>query len=258
MNQLQTANPTALVPLSNHLKTICTRLPPVEALLIQRKYSAPAIGKLQPLQRMATGKHLLIQVCVITGWSLPKNSDPKVEEHLQNALFDQMAKYLLEMWPTLNHEEIEHAFRTKSSNVKDWGKAINLSLFTEVLEPYMVERKAASEREDAMAAKIESEAKQLPAEKMTPNELLRTAYEIWQGMKNWEFIMVGAWDAIKELKLFPLTIEEQKNYLSAAKAIAAQKEDKNPNEFKGEDKDWWIKNTAGKLATNKYFESLKK
>lgn len=256
MNQLQSDNQTALAPLSSHLKKICTRLPPVEALLIQRKYSAPAIGKLTPLQRMATGKHILIQVCVITGWNLPKSSDPKVEEHLQNALFDQMAKYLLEMWPTLNHEEIEYAFRTKSSNVKDWGKAINLSLFTEVLEPYLIERKAASEREAQAALKLENENSDLPF-KMSNEELIETAFQIWQGMKNWEFIMVGAWDAIKAEKLFPLTKEEQLKYLSASKAIAAQKEDKDRDFFKGIDKDFWLKCTAGKLATNKYFETLK-
>lgn len=203
---------------------------------------------LTPDELTATGQMLCIRIATITGWILPNENI--------DVLFDQLAKYLVEMYPTLNHEEIEHAFRTKSSNVKDWGKNLNLSLFTEVLEPYLIERKAASEREAQTALKLENQNSDLPF-KMSNEELIDTAFQIWQGMKNWEFIMVGAWDAIKAEKLFPLTKEEQLKYLSAAKAIAAQKEDKDRDFFKGIDKDFWLKCTAGKLATNKYFESLK-
>jgi hypothetical protein len=199
---------------------------------------------------IATGQMLCLRIASITGWTLPN-------ENLE-ILFDQLAKYLVEMFPTLNHEEIEYAFRTKSSNVKDWGKNLNLSLFTEVLEPYLIERKAASEKEAQQAAKLDLEKNIIPQKKMDNKELIETAYKIWQGMKNWEFIMVGAWQAIKEEKLFPLTKDEQHYYLSAAWAISVQKEEKDPDFFFNIDKESWLRYTAGKLATNKYFESLKK
>jgi hypothetical protein len=202
---------------------------------------------LTPDELISTGQMLCIRIATITGWILPN-------ENLE-VLFDQLAKYLVEMYPTLNHEEIEYAFRTKSSNVKDWGKNLNLSLFTDVLEPYLIERKQASEIEAQTALKLENKNSDLPF-KMDNKELIETAFEIWKGMNNWEFIMVGAWDAIKAEKLFPLTIEEQKNYLSAAKAIAKQKEEKDADFFFNIDKESWLKYTAGKLATNKYFETL--
>ena len=193
----------------------------------------------------------MIRVCIITGWQLPNDKE------MQEILFNQLGKYLIEKWPTLNREEIMYAFRNKSSHVKDWGKNVNLSLFTEVLEPYLIERKAASEREATIALKLENEKTDLPF-KMTNKELIETAFDIWKGMKNWEFIMVGAWDAIKAEKLFPLTHDEQMNYLKAAKAIATQKEEKDSDFFFNIDKESWLKYTAGKLATNKYFETLNK
>jgi len=219
-------------------------------MLIQRKYSAPPMRDLTHKERLATGQMLCLKIEALTGWVIPsENAD---------ILFDQLAKYLVEMFPTLNHEEIEYAFRTKSSNVKDWGKNLNLSLFTDVLEPYLIERKAASEKEAQQAAKLDLEKNIIPQKKMDNKELIETAYKIWQGMKNWEFIMVGAWDAIKAEKLFPLTKEDQLGYLKAAKIIATQKEEKDADFFFNIDKESWLRYTAGKLATNKYFESLKK
>jgi len=41
-------------------------------------------------------------------------------------------------------DEIEYAFRQSGTTVRDWGKAMNLSLIDEVLIPYLGERKILS------------------------------------------------------------------------------------------------------------------
>jgi len=218
-------------------------------MIIQRKYAALPMCKLTPEQVKMTGKALCVRVSILTGWAIPP------EPQLQNILYDQLSKYLVEMWPTLNHEEIEYAFRTKSSNVKDWGKSMNLGLFTEVLEPYMAERKQASIIEAQMASKIENEKKQLPMPEMTNKERIAEAYEIWKGMKSWEYILSGTYQALKMEGLVKLSMEDQEAYMRTAKTIANQKEDKDREYFRDLDKDEWLKNTCRKLAVNKYFEN---
>lgn len=102
------------------------------------------VGRLEPIQILATAKSLLARITVITGWT--------IETSTANILYDQFAKFLNERYPTLNSEEIEYAVRNKSTTVKDWGKSINLSLIAEVLDPYLIERKQASEIEAQTAS----------------------------------------------------------------------------------------------------------
>lgn len=221
----------------------------MESLIIQRKYSAKAVRALSPIELEATCKALGIRIAIITGWQLPEPAHQRI-------FWEQLAKYLLEQYPTLNHEEIEYAFRTKSSNVKDWGKSMNLSLFTEVLDPYTTERKAASIIEAQEAAKIESQAKELPMAEMSDDERIETAFQIWKHNKNWEFIFQGTYQSLFNIKKIQLSEDDRAAYMAAAKAIANQKEDKDREYFSQLNKPEWLKNTARKLAVAKYFVGL--
>lgn len=86
---------------------------------------------------MMWGKTLLLKIHVITGWTIP-------DSDLLVILVDQFQKKLVESYPDMNTDEIEYAFRQSGTTVKDWGKAMNLSLIDEVLLPYLGERKILS------------------------------------------------------------------------------------------------------------------
>lgn len=85
----------------------------------------------------AWGNALLLKIHVITGWVIP-------EKELLSILIDQFQKKLIENYPDMNVDEIEFAFRQSGTTVKDWGKAMNLSLIDEVLIPYLDQRKTLS------------------------------------------------------------------------------------------------------------------
>lgn len=86
---------------------------------------------------MMWGKTLLLKIHVITGWTIP-------DSDLLVILVDQFQKKLVESYHDMNTDEIEYAFRQSGTTVKDWGKAMNLSLIDEVLLPYLGERKMLS------------------------------------------------------------------------------------------------------------------
>lgn len=88
----------------------------------------------------------MVKVHVITGWVLP-------EKDLLHIFVDQFTKKLLEEYAHLNVDEIEYAFRSIGTSVKDWGKSMNLTLIDEVLRPYVSQRFEASRLEEIQKAK---------------------------------------------------------------------------------------------------------
>jgi hypothetical protein len=76
---------------------------------------------------------LLLKIHAITGWTIP-------EKKILAILVDQFRKKILESYPTCNPDEIEFAFRSEGTKVKDWGKSMNLSLIDEVMIPYLSKR----------------------------------------------------------------------------------------------------------------------
>jgi len=89
---------------------------------------------------------LLAKIHVITGWIVPENE-------LMNILVDQFEKKLYESYPTVNPDEVEFAFRTEGTKVKDWGKSMNLSLIDEVMYPYLSKRFELSKLEEQVKTK---------------------------------------------------------------------------------------------------------
>lgn len=90
-------------------------------------------GKMTPDEVAGYSRATMIKIALITGWSLPEGKH-------QDILLDQFAKKMLESYPKVNPEEVEYAFRTEGTTVKDWGKQMNLSLIDEVMIPYSEKR----------------------------------------------------------------------------------------------------------------------
>lgn len=93
-------------------------------------------------------KSLLLKIHVITGWTIPA-------DELLIILVDQFTKKLCESYQDMNPEEIEYAFRQYGTSVKDWGKAMNLSLMDQVLPQYLAERKRISHEIEERVQPIE-------------------------------------------------------------------------------------------------------
>lgn len=105
--------------------------------VIELKYKSRQIGTMTDQEVTVWGKTLLLKIHVITGWTIP-------DTDLLIILVDQFQKKLVESYPDMNPDEIEYAFRQCGTTVKDWGKAMNLSLIDQVLIPYLDERKRLS------------------------------------------------------------------------------------------------------------------
>jgi hypothetical protein len=117
-----------------------------EEMLIRLKYAAPQIGAMRGQEITNWSMALLLKIHVITGWVIPANQ-------LMNILVDQFEKKLTEDYSMLNTEEIEYAFRSGGTQVKDWGKEMNLNLIDQVLTPYVSKRLLASANEEQKKSK---------------------------------------------------------------------------------------------------------
>lgn len=118
-------------------KQIFPALPDPDQKVIKLKYQSKQIGLMTEQEVGLWSKTLLLKIHVITGWTIP-------DSDLLIILVDQFQKKLIESYPNMNADEIEYAFRQSGTTVKDWGKAMNLSLIDEVLIPYLDERKRLS------------------------------------------------------------------------------------------------------------------
>jgi hypothetical protein len=66
---------------------------------------------------------------------------------------DEFSQKVVESYPDVTKEEICFAFRSGASQVKEWGKALNIGLIDEVMIPYLEKRREIS--------KIEEQKKQI-------------------------------------------------------------------------------------------------
>lgn len=95
--------------------------------------AAPPIYNLDPVQRLTAIKYLILEISVITGWPVP-------QAEVKNILVKEFENLLMESFPLINVQEIGLAFRKYGTRIKDWGKEMNLSLITAVLDSYWEER----------------------------------------------------------------------------------------------------------------------
>ena len=99
-----------------------------ETQMIRLKYSCKRIFEMNEQELYLQAKKTLLQIYVITGWTMPSGE-------IKTILEDQFQKKLLEEYGNLNINEIEHAFRKIGTAVEDWGKEMNLNLVDKVLKP---------------------------------------------------------------------------------------------------------------------------
>ncbi len=124
------------------------QLTPEENQLLRIKYSGVLIGKMSEQQVAVTSGALLFKIHAITGWIIP-------QENVLAIFVDQFTKKLIESYPNCNTDEIEYAFRTHGSAVKDWGKQMNLSLIDEVMGIYLERRLAVSRFEESQKKPVQ-------------------------------------------------------------------------------------------------------
>lgn len=119
------------------------KLHPDESKIIELKYSGKTFGIMDDTERWNAAQALLVKIHAITGWSIPVSD-------LMNVLIDQFQQKLTEGYKNLTVNEVEYAFRNKGNDITDWGKAMNLSLFDEVMIPYLEKRFELSRVEESL------------------------------------------------------------------------------------------------------------
>lgn len=118
---------------------------PEEKKALSLKYMLPRISETAAIDIPRHAKGLLFRLHTITGWKLPE------DELFLNTLVSEFTQYLVERCGDLNPEEIAHAFRNYSLEVKDWGKSMNLSLIDEPIREYRIKRRELSAIEERAA-----------------------------------------------------------------------------------------------------------
>jgi len=189
------------------LQILKAKLPQEEQKILEKKYAAQRFGLMTDDERFLSAKVLLLKISTITGWTLPISE-------LQDILIDQFQKTLVEKYANVNIEEIEYAFRKRDLDIKDWGKALNLSLVDEILLPYLETRFEIS--------KVE-EQKKLPTE-ITKKELTDEEWNEWiEDIKKYplELIPIPCYEYLLRTGKINPTTKEKKDYMNKAMPIYA-------------------------------------
>lgn len=215
MQQIQTAlqKSTNEIQVSqNSEQRLMQSLTPEEKAMIQLKYKSPAFGIMNKQQLIFNAKTLLTKISVVTGWLIP-------EDNL-DVLVDAFTKKLILSYPTVNADEVYHAFIIGAAQVKDWGKNLNIGLIDEVMIPYLNNRFELS--------RIEEQKKQLP-ESVSPfkdrdGEMTDWLRIVWENVKsskitNPELIPEQIYTWLDEKGLVKTSKNEKWGYLNKAIAI---------------------------------------
>lgn len=121
---------------------------PSEARMLELKYTGKRIAQMESDELNLSTRKMLINISVITGWTLPPN------EVYLNLFVDQLLQKMKEAYGSITEAEIEYAFRNKPSDVKDWGKPINLAMIDDVIRPFLQQRFELSEQEQQFSNQL--------------------------------------------------------------------------------------------------------
>lgn len=152
-----------------HLQQKQASLSKDEQQLLAVKYEKPPIAKMTDDELILHTQGIMFKVHVITGWEIPD------DEFYVSVLKDQLFKKLKEDYAHVSVSEIEYAFRTYGTSVKDWGKSMNLKLFDEVMNMYLTARKVINEYEERLAPA-------LPQAPPSPTEILNMKRELVESL----------------------------------------------------------------------------
>lgn len=183
---------------------------PSESKVIRLKYAALPFGKQTEEQRTLSAFQILLKINTITGWSIP------TKEEYMDILVDQFQKKLDEKYRNMNEQEIEYAFRNRGLEIKDWGKALNLTMIDDVLLPYLEQRFDLSRTEEVIASKImmQIEDKVKEEEKMTPEDW----HNLICSTRKYPFDVIPTmvYDHLCEIGMITLTIVQKNDYMAKA------------------------------------------
>ena len=193
--------------LTSYSTSLSKTLTAAESEIIGLKYRSQRFGKMKESDRLNWSMALLIKIHVITGWVVPDK-----QEYL-NILNDQLQKKLSESYATVNADEVEYAFRNFGTSVKDWGKAMNLSMIDEVLAPYLQRRSELSKIEEDQKKELPA-----PAETLTDKTMQDWLNEVRLTIEksSADMMPVMLYDWACEKGIIRLTTAEKMDWLAKA------------------------------------------
>ncbi len=127
--------------------------------MIEMKYAGKTFSKMTEEERWFTAQTLILKIHAIKGWTIPISE-------MMDILIDQFQKKLTESYANVTFQEVEYAFRNSGLEIKDWGKAMNLSLIDEVMIPYLEKRFEVSKMEEHIRKPVQIDEKK----ELTPEE----------------------------------------------------------------------------------------
>lgn len=192
---------------NNSLQRLSKNITSEERRVIELKYSGKRFGLMDENERFSVAEILLLKISTITGWTLPISE-------LMDILTDQFQKVLIEKYTNTNISEFEYAFRNKGIEIKDWGKAMNLSLIDEIMIPYLEHRFEISRQEESQKSKpMEIENKQPVSDEEYAQWLMD-----WKSMPeiNIDLIPLPFYDFLTNKNIIALTSKEKWEYTEKA------------------------------------------
>lgn len=151
---------------------------------------------------------LVFKINVVTGWAVPE-----LEEQ-RRVLYDQFQKKLIEDYSSLNMDEIEYAIRSYGTKIKDWGKAINLSMVEEVLTAFIAHRAQVRRLEESH---LQKELPTAQAEPLNWPEYLETVKSTFLKTKIPGLIPAEIYHHLVQEKEIDLTVEEKRSLFERMK-----------------------------------------
>lgn len=191
---------------TNYLTNLNNKLLPNETKILELKYTGKQFGVMDENERWFAAQTILLKIHAIKGWTIPVSE-------LMDILVDQFQHKLEESYKNVTVAEFEYAFRN-STDVKDWGKALNLSLIDEVMLPYLENRFDLSQQEEKLKKPIMIENVQ-PMSKEEKAEWMMD----WKMMGdniNFELIPLQFYDFMAEDNLLRITAKEKWAYTEKA------------------------------------------
>lgn len=177
----------------NYLTNLKTKLLPNESRLLELKYTGKQFGKMDESERWFGAQTLLLKIHAIKGWTIPASE-------MMDILIDQFQHKLEESYANVTVAEFEYAFRN-STDVKDWGKALNLSMIDEVMIPYLENRFDLSRQEEQLVKPLMIEEKR----EFTDADKLEWLNEWKREDINFELIPVIFYDYLTQFNLVEIT-----------------------------------------------------
>lgn len=182
---------------------------PEEIKILDYKYRSKQFEIMNFDEKIISTHALLLKIHVITGWVVP-------QKELMDILIDQFEKVLSEKYSKYNSDEVEYAFRNFGTQVKDWGKSMNLSMIDEVMSPYMEKRFELS--------RYEEQKKMLPPPSdevpMSDQVMIDWLTDVFKSVKEnnhrFEFTPVDVYDWLDRRGCIDKNIDVKKKYFRSA------------------------------------------